>query len=79
MTSIWVTTRARNRYIEVPTPAMMRRPSIRAGGSVVNESSSRTMSATSRVTGLPERMATPTWARLRARASLTPSPTIATW
>jgi hypothetical protein len=36
------------------------------------------MSATSRVTALPLRIATPTCARLSARASLTPSPIIAT-
>ena len=79
MTSICVATRARNTYIDEPTPAMIRRPSVRAGGSAANESSSSTMSATSRVTELPVRIATPTCARLSARASLTPSPIIATW
>ena len=44
---------------------MMRRPSVRAGGSVANESSSSTMSATSRVTELPLRIATPTCALLQ--------------
>ncbi len=73
-----VPTRARNTCIEVPMPEMIRRPSCRAGSSAVSESSVSTMSATSRVTALPLRIATPTWARLSARASLTPSPTMAT-
>ena len=43
---------------------MIRRPSRWAGSSAAKESSISTMSATSRVTALPLRIATPTWARL---------------
>ena len=71
-------TRARNTYIDIAMPLMIRRPSRWAGSSAAKESSTSTMSATSRVTPLPLRIATPTWARLSARASLTPSPIIAT-
>lgn len=73
-----VATRARKTYIEIAIPLMIRRPSACAGSSAANESSTSTMSATSRVTALPLRIATPTWAPLSARASLTPSPIIAT-
>ena len=78
MTAPWVATRARNTYIDTAMPLMMRRPSRCAGSSAAKESSTSTMSATSRVTALPLRMATPTCAPLCARASFTPSPIIAT-
>ena len=78
ITTPWVATRARNTYIDTAMPLMMRRPSRWAGSSAAKESSTSTMSATSRVTALPLRMATPTWAALSARASLTPSPIMAT-
>ena len=74
----WVATRARKTYIEMAMPLMIRRPSRWAGCSAANESSTSTMSATSRVTALPLRIATPTCAALSARASLTPSPIMAT-
>ena len=78
MTSPWVATRARNTCVDVAMPVMIRRPCRRAGSSAAIESSTSTMSATSRVTALPLRIATPTWAALSARASFTPSPTMAT-
>ena len=78
MTRPCVATRTRKTCIDVAMPLMIRRPSCCAGSRAAKESSVRMMSATSRVTALPLRMATPTWAVLRARASLTPSPIMAT-
>jgi hypothetical protein len=78
MISACVTTRVRNTWAEMAMPLMMRRPSLRAGSSAARESSSRTMSATSRATALPLRMATLTSAAFIALTSLTPSPTTAT-
>jgi hypothetical protein len=78
ITTPWVATRVRNTYIDTAMPLMIRRPSRWAGSSAAKESSTSTMSATSRVTALPLRMATPTCAPLSARASFTPSPIIAT-
>jgi hypothetical protein len=78
MTRPWVPTRARKTCIDVPIPLMIRRPSCWAGRSAARESSVSTMSATSRATALPLFIATPTCARFSARASLTPSPIMAT-
>ena len=78
ITRPWVATRARKTYIDTAMPLMICRPSRWAGSRAAKESSTSTMSATSRVTALPLRMATPTWARLSALASLTPSPIMAT-
>lgn len=78
MTTPWMATRVRKSWVEVAIPLMIRRPRRRVGSNAPRESSTRTMSATSRVTALPLPMATPTWAALSARASLTPSPTMTT-
>ena len=64
ITTPWVATRARKTYIDVAIPLMIFRPSRWAGRRAAKESSTRTMSATSRVTALPLRMATPTCAAL---------------
>ena len=64
--------------MEMTIPPMIRRPSCRAGRSCSNSSPASTTSATSRVTGLPLPIATPTWACLSAFTSLTPFPIIAT-
>ena len=78
MTSATLRLRTRNNRTISCMPSRMRWPSMKAAGRAENESLSRTMSATLRVTGLPERIATPTSAALSAGTSLTPSPIIAT-
>lgn len=55
-----------------------RRPSATTEGRVAKLSSSSTICATARVASLPEPIATPMSASLRASTSLTPSPVIAT-
>ena len=57
---------------------MTRRPSATTRGRVENRSSRRTNWATARDAELPEPMAIPMSASLRARTSLTPSPVMAT-
>ena len=78
MSSIEVTTRAKNRYSEIDSPPMMRRPSVKAGSNAANESFSRIISATLRVTLLPLSIAMPSLAFLSDSASFTPSPIMAT-
>ena len=68
----------RNRAATRSMLAMTRRPSATTYGMTANWSSRSTSSATARVAGAPEPMATPTSASLRARASFTPSPVMAT-
>ncbi len=58
--------------------AVTRRPSATTPGRVANLPSSNTSCATDRVAAAPDPMATPMSASLRASASLTPSPVIAT-
>ena len=58
--------------------AVTRRPSATTPGRLEKRPSSRTSWATALVAGAPLPMATPVSASLIARASLTPSPTIAT-
>ncbi|CKR92727.1 Uncharacterised protein [Mycobacterium tuberculosis] len=68
----------RNRLATRSILPMTRRPSPTTWGSVANRLFSNTICATAREAGLPEPIATPISASLRASTSLTPSPVIAT-
>ena len=58
--------------MDVAIPLMILRPSRWAGSRAAKESSTSTMSATSRVTPLPLRIATPTWAPLERAGVVDP-------